>query len=73
MTITEWIITASVFSALLIPAGIIKLSLLWTDFRVNQVKEEMKKNDISEEERQLLDVLIEDYENRKQICLNKSK
>ena len=70
MTWGEWIITGVVFGGLLIPAGIIKLSLLWTDFRVEQVKKELKKNDISEEERQLIDLLIEDYEEKKKGNLN---
>lgn len=71
MGLGEWIITGAVFAGLLIPAGLIKLSLLWTEYRVNQTKEEMKKYDLSEEERQLLEVLIENYELQK--GLNKSK
>lgn len=67
MTWGEWIITGVVFGGLLIPAGLIKLSLLWTDFRVEQVKTDMKKNDITEEERQLLDLLIEEYETKKSL------
>lgn len=65
MNIGEWIVTVIVFGGLLLPAGLIKLSLMWSDFRVEQVKTELKKNDITEEERQLLDLLIEDYDKKR--------
>lgn len=65
MNIGEWIVTGIVFGGLLLPAGLIKLSLMWSDFRVEQVKTELKKNDITEEERQLLDLLIEDYDKKR--------
>ena len=58
-------ITGGLLGAGILTGGIIKLSLWWTEKRVNEVKEHMKKNDISEEERQLLDLLIEDYEEKK--------
>ena len=60
-------IIGGIVGAGILTGGIIKLSLLWTEYRVNQVKDEMKKNDISEEERQLLDLLIEEYEKKKDI------
>jgi hypothetical protein len=49
----------------ILTGSIIKLSLWWTEKRVNEVKDFMKKNDISEDERQLLELLIEDYDRRK--------
>tara|TARA_B110000503_G_C7170919_1_gene424234 strand:- start:2508 stop:2711 length:204 start_codon:yes stop_codon:yes gene_type:complete len=65
MTLGEWIVTGIVFTGLLLPAGLIKLSLMWSDFRVEQVKSDMKKNDFTQEETQLLDLLIEEYENKR--------
>lgn len=65
-------ILGGIFGAGLLTGSIIKLSLLWTEHRVNQVKEHMKKNDISEEERQLLDLLIEDYEEKKKSLNNQN-
>ena len=65
MTLGEWIVTGIVFTGLLLPAGLIKLSLMLSDFRVEQVKSDMKKNDFTQEETQLLDLLIEEYENKR--------
>lgn len=58
-------ILGGLLGAGILTGSIIKLSLWWTEKRVNEVKDFMKKNDISEEERQLIDLLIEDYEKKK--------